>query len=95
MKIDNSGKVAPNFTVPSRTSSKPEKPAAGSNGESVAINPFASRLQGMEQGAASEPAFNADKVAAIKAAIASGEFTIHPEAIADSLIASAKELLAG
>ena len=95
MKIDNSGKVATNFTVPSRTSSKPEKPAAGSNGESVAINPFASRLQGMEQAAASAPGFDADKVAAIKSAIASGQFTVHPEAIADGLIASARELLAG
>ncbi|WP_174873279.1 flagellar biosynthesis anti-sigma factor FlgM [Vogesella oryzae] len=95
MKIDNSGKVASSFTAPSRTQSKAENASARTDGESVAINPFASRLQGMEQSAASSPAFDADKVAAIKSAIASGEFTIHPEAIADNLIASAKELLAG
>jgi negative regulator of flagellin synthesis FlgM len=48
----------------------------------------------MEQAAAAEPAFDADKVASIKAAIAAGEFKINPGAIADSLIASAQELLA-
>ncbi|MEQ6291394.1 flagellar biosynthesis anti-sigma factor FlgM [Vogesella sp. GCM10023246] len=95
MKIDNSGKVAASFTAPSRTQSKADTASARANGESVAINPFASRLQGMEQAAASSPAFDADKVAAIKSAIASGEFSINPDAIADSLIASAKELLAG
>ncbi|SCK07147.1 flagellar biosynthesis anti-sigma factor FlgM [Vogesella sp. LIG4] len=95
MKIDNSGKVASNYSAPSRTQGKSNTTTERTDGESVAINPFASRLQGMTQAAASAPAFDADKVAAIKSAIASGQFTVHPEAIADSLIASAKELLAG
>lgn len=94
MKIDNSGKIAASFTAPSRTQSKADTASARANGESVAINPFASRLQGMEQAAAAAPAFDADKVASIKAAIAAGEFKINPGAIADSLIASAQELLA-
>lgn len=99
MKIDNSGKVAASYTVPSRTSPKESDASAKASsradgGESVAINPFASRLQGMEQAAAAAPAFDADKVASIKAAIAAGEFKINPGAIADSLIASAQELLA-
>jgi len=86
MKIDNSGKVA--------ASSSAKASSRADGGESVAINPFASRLQGMEQAAAAAPAFDADKVASIKAAIAAGEFKINPGAIADSLIASAQELLA-
>jgi len=98
MKIDNTGKVNAGYAVPSRTSAKESdasaKAASRAEGESVAINPFASRLQGMEQAASASPAFDADKVAAIKSAIASGEFKINPGAIADSLIASAKELLA-
>ncbi|MFN4238066.1 MAG: flagellar biosynthesis anti-sigma factor FlgM [Vogesella sp.] len=98
MKIDNTGKVVTGYSVPSRTNAKESdasaQAASRATGESVAINPFASRLQGMEQAAAASPAFDADKVAAIKSAIASGEFKINPGAIADSLIASAKELLA-
>jgi len=97
MKIDNTGKVAAGYSVPSRTNAKDSdasaKAASRADGESVAINPFASRLQGMEQAAAADPAFDADKVASIKAAIASGQFQINPDAIADSLIASARELL--
>lgn len=95
MKIDNSGKVAPTYSAPSRNAGKSDDAsAARGNTDSVAINPFASRLAGLEQAAAASPAFDADKVEAIKAAIASGEFKINAGAIADSLISSAKELLA-
>lgn len=42
---------------------------------------------------ASEPAFDAGRVAEIKQAIAEGRFSINPGAIADRLLASAKELI--
>lgn len=96
MKIDNSGKVAAAYGTPVRAAKKDEasgKPAVA--GESVSINSFASRAQGVEKSAQAAEAFDAEKVAAIKAAIANGEFKINPDAIADSLIASTKELLAG
>ena len=41
----------------------------------------------------SEPAFDAGRVAEIRQAIAEGKFSINAEAIADRLIASAKELV--
>lgn len=47
----------------------------------------------IEQDIRTQPTFDAEKVAAIKAAIANGEFQINPEAIADSLIESSRELL--
>ena len=46
-----------------------------------------------EQEIRERPAFDAEKVAAIKDAIAAGKFQINPEAIADSLIAVTRELL--
>jgi negative regulator of flagellin synthesis FlgM len=41
----------------------------------------------------SSSSFNADKVAAIKAAIANGEFTVDAGKIADGVLATAKELI--
>lgn len=93
MKIDNSGKVAAAYGTPVRAAKKddiPAKTAAPAASGSVAIS-----MQGVEKAAQSAPAFDADKVAAIRSAIASGQFKINPDAIADSLIASTRELLAG
>lgn len=94
MKIDNSGKVAAAYGAPVRAAKKEEvatqASGAASRSESVAIS-----SQGLAKAAQASEAFDADKVAAIKAAIAAGEFKINPEAIADSLIASTRELLAG
>ena len=55
----------------------------------VALSSTASTL--LTAGTASE--FDADKVARIAAAIADGSFKVNHEAIADKLIANAKELL--
>ncbi len=94
MKIDNSGKVAAAYSAPVRAAKKEDvatkASGAASRSESVAIS-----SQGLAKAAQTSEAFDADKVAAIKAAIAAGEFKINPEAIADSLIASTRELLAG
>lgn len=94
MKIDNSGKVAAAYGAPVRAAKKEDvattASGATSRSESVAIS-----SQGLAKTAQAAEAFDADKVAAIKAAIAAGEFKINPEAIADSLIASTRELLAG
>ena len=55
----------------------------------VALSSTASTL--LSPSGASE--FDADKVARISAQIADGSFKVHPEAIADKLIANAQELL--
>ena len=60
---------------------------------SVDIGSLVSQMIAIEQDIRTQSTFDAEKVAAIKAAIANGEFQINPEAIADSLIESSRELL--
>jgi len=94
MKIDTTGKpLASALTRPAgeKTSAAGRKTEAARQ-ESVSINPLAVQMQAMEANNA-EPAFNADKVAEIRQAIADGKFSIRTDAIADKLMASVKELL--
>ncbi|ACO73578.1 flagellar biosynthesis anti-sigma factor FlgM [Laribacter hongkongensis] len=60
--------------------------------DQVSINPLVNRVQTAAAGETA-PAFDAGKIDAIKSAIARGEFSINADAIADGLIASARELL--
>ena len=63
--------------------------AAADPSATVALSSTAATL--LSGGAAGE--FDAEKVARMSAAIASGEFKVNAEAIADKLIANAQELL--
>ena len=96
MKIDSSSKALAAYAsqprAPKRDAGAAEAKTQAA-GENVAINPLASRMQAAEKAAQSEPAFDAAKVDAIRTAIASGQYQVKPEAIADSLISSARELL--
>lgn len=104
MKIDNSnaalGAYASQARVARRGLSDDTQPLTaptsddGDGGDSVAINPMASRISALERQVGGEPSFDAAKVDAIKAAIASGSFTINSDKIADSLIVSTQEMLA-
>lgn len=42
-----------------------------------------------------DPTFDAEKVARIKQSIADGSYVVNPEAIADKLIANAREVISG
>ncbi|MDR1276140.1 MAG: flagellar biosynthesis anti-sigma factor FlgM [Candidatus Accumulibacter sp.] len=64
-----------------------KKASKTSDGE-VRLSELASQLQ-----SADESAFDAARVSEIKRAISEGRFVINADAIADRLIASAKELL--
>ncbi|QLG87144.1 flagellar biosynthesis anti-sigma factor FlgM [Chitinibacter bivalviorum] len=90
MKIDNSGK--PLASLASKTaevrSNASAKTDAATPVESSSVN---SKLSGV---ASNEASFDAEKVAAIRSAIAEGRFAVKPEAIADGLLSSVKELLA-
>ncbi|PPE71739.1 flagellar biosynthesis anti-sigma factor FlgM [Caldimonas thermodepolymerans] len=72
-------------------SSGSAKPAAaaepGNESATVKLSSTATSLL------AATPEFDAEKVAAIRQAIADGTYRIDPEAIADKLIANARELL--
>ena len=74
--------VRPNAT-PAKTTDKPE-----TRQESVSL----SSRESVAVGSAPAPTNNA-KIAEIKEAIAQGRFKINPEAIADGLIESARELV--
>ena len=76
----------------------PQRPASASQGTQagqVAISPLSARLQEIGSTIASTPAFNADRVAEIKQAIAEGRFKINPERIADGLLDNVRQMLAG
>ncbi|MBI4983842.1 MAG: flagellar biosynthesis anti-sigma factor FlgM [Rhodocyclales bacterium] len=97
MKINSAigsvGKVGgdgPSAAAPSRTAGVPQ----GSPKEQVDISAFSARLQEIGASVASSPAFNAERVAEIKQAIAEGRFKINPERIADGLLDNVRQMLA-
>jgi negative regulator of flagellin synthesis FlgM len=59
----------------------------------VDINPFSARLQSLESSLANQPAIDETKVAEVRQAITEGRFSINPDAIADKLMKSVKDLL--
>lgn len=61
--------------------------------ESVTLSPLSAQLQSLEANVAASEAFDAEKVEAIKSAIASGQFKIDSGKVADGLIATVKDLL--
>ncbi|MCW7540517.1 flagellar biosynthesis anti-sigma factor FlgM [Aquabacterium sp. A7-Y] len=63
------------------------QPAEASESATVKLSSTATSLM------SSSAEFDAEKVAAMKAAIANGTFRVNPEAIADKLIANAREVL--
>ncbi|SFM98780.1 anti-sigma-28 factor, FlgM family [Formivibrio citricus] len=93
MKIDNSAKpLAGSVARPASGRASASKTSDSAQQESVSINPLAAKLQAMEAGSATAT-FDADKVSAIRQAIAEGKFSIRADAIADKLVASVQELL--
>ena len=101
MKIDNNSTPLPTSstttstrTAPSAYASSNSAPVPANQGSStVNINPVASQLQALEGQLGNEPAVDASRVAEIRQAIRDGKFSINPEAIADKLVASVKDLL--
>lgn len=87
MKIDSS-------YTPTTTSLAPKGPAAqktspaGATTEAVSLSPLVGSLRGGEA-----PPVNSTRIQEIKQAIAEGRFKINPEAIADRLIESARDLV--
>lgn len=86
MKIDSSYK-------PTTPSLSPKAPAAqpaptATTAEAVSLSQLAGSLQGSEK-----PPINSARIQEIKQAISEGRFKINPEAIADRLIESARDLV--
>lgn len=87
MKIEHSAKLT-NASIVKESRGPVAKPAA-KDSDDVQLSSAASQLAAAE----SEAPFDAGRVAEIKQAIAEGRFSINPGAIADRLIASARELV--
>jgi negative regulator of flagellin synthesis FlgM len=103
MKIDNAGNAVGFYPTQAKSAKRITDADTDSDlsgvdaapSENVAINPMATQLSAVSLQMGDQPSFDAAKVEAIKSAIASGNFQINPNNIADGLISSTKELLAG
>ncbi|MCL2345640.1 MAG: flagellar biosynthesis anti-sigma factor FlgM [Desulfobulbus sp.] len=87
MKIDSSFTPATANIAPKGPPTQ-QTPHAGTTTEAVSLSPLAGNLRGGET-----PPVNAARIQEIKQAIAEGRFKVNPEAIADRLIESARDLV--
>jgi negative regulator of flagellin synthesis FlgM len=87
MKIDTPFKPTPAPVSNRPATTRPNASPAAST-EAVSLSPLASTMQGNEK-----PPVNTARIQEIKAAISEGRFKINPEAIADSLIETARDLV--
>lgn len=86
MKIDSTHQPASPGIQPKV--SAPHAPAKASTAEAVSLSTLAGSLQAGEK-----PPVNTARIQEIKQAISEGRFKINPEAIADRLIESARDLV--
>lgn len=86
MKIDNTYKPAGTVLPAQNTTRQPA--AATPAQDAVSLSQLAGSLRGMEQ----QPV-NTARIQEIKQAISEGRFKINPEAIADRLLESARDLV--
>lgn len=100
MKIDNSSKPVgkPQATQATTKKSgvgggKRASPVSSSSAEKVDITPLSAQLQALESKLEQVEVVDAARVEAIKQAIAEGRFRVNPDAIADRLIATVKEMV--
>ena len=86
MKIDNTYIPTGTTLTPANTARQPATATPAQ--DAVSLSPLAGSLRGTEQ----QPV-NTARIQEIKQAIAEGRFKIHPEAIADRLLESARDLV--
>ena len=96
MKIDSSIKSVSTGTV-SGGGSRAGKGAANASGsggsDRVQLSPLSAQLQAIESSMADTPVVDSARVAEIRNAIAEGRFKVNPDAVADHLLQTARELL--
>lgn len=93
MKIDNTGKpLAASISRPVSGRAAAEKKAEAAPLSNTSANSSTEKVQ-TQATASSAPAFDAEKVAALRQAISEGKFTVRADAIADKLVSSVRELL--
>lgn len=96
MKIDSSIKSTGSGAV-SSGGARPGKSAASASssggGDRVQLSPLSSQMQAIESSMADTPVVDSARVAEIKQAIADGRFKVNPNAVADSLLQTARDLM--
>lgn len=96
MKIDSSIKSV-NTGAVGGGGSRPGKGTASApgsgGGDRVQLSPLSSQLQAIESSMADTPVVDSARVAEIRNAIAEGRFKVNPDAVADHLLQTARELL--
>jgi negative regulator of flagellin synthesis FlgM len=99
MKINDSIKQSADLTAAklsdnvAKKTAKATNTAAASSSDSVTLSTLSSQLKSLEMKVAGAEVFDAGKVDAIKSAISSGQFKVNSDKVADSLIASVRDLL--
>jgi len=98
MKINDSIKQPIDLAVDKTNVSSNKKTAqtgtsSSAASENVTLSTMASQMKALEAKVANAEVFDAQKVDAIKSAIASGQFTVDSEKIADGLVASVRDFL--
>lgn len=104
MKVESSSPDSHIGSVAGGPQKSAEKPSAGPEAASAAAKPQAAAgvtvtlsptaTQAMSgAGSSGNDVFNADKVEAMKSAIADGSFKVNAEAIADKMLSNAAEML--
>lgn len=88
MKI-NSSYPSPAAALTPRVAPKESKATDNPSAAEVSLSALASTVKSNEK-----PPVDSARIQEIKTAIAQGKFTINPEAIADGLIESARDLIA-
>jgi len=96
MKIDSSIKSLGTGAV-SGGSARSSKGAASApssgGGERVQLSALSAQMQAIESSMADTPVVDSARVAEIRQAIAEGRFKVNPDAVADNLLQTARELL--
>lgn len=88
--VDTTGSLERSALDPART-----RPASGGAvaSDTIRISDLSNQLASMENQFAAEVAFDSTRVEAIKAAMRDGQFSVNPDAVADKLLESVRELL--
>jgi negative regulator of flagellin synthesis FlgM len=91
-KVDIVDKVSTGKAGTSAGAKAESTQAPAKSGENVTLSPMSVQLQSLESDVANG-VFDTQKVDAIKSAIASGQFKVDSEKVADGLIDTVKDLL--
>ena len=95
MKIDSSIKSVGTGSVNggSRSGKGAASAANSGGGAQVQLSPLASQLQSIESSMTDAPVVDSARVAEIRQAISEGRFKVNPDAVADHLLQTARELM--